>query len=64
LSDLDYDKRAKDMYQMHVNEYRTLTAIGKRYGLTKERVRQIVNKYKEGLVDVQDIRTSGDREDH
>jgi hypothetical protein len=47
------------MYEMYVKEYRTLTAIGKKFGLTKERVRQIVNKYKKGISDVQDIRTSG-----
>jgi len=62
LSDLD--KRNKTMYEMYVKEYRTLTAIGKKFGLTKERVRQIVNKYKKRISDVQDIRTAGNREDN
>ena len=44
---------------MHVQEHRTLTAIGKRFGLTKERVRQIVNKFKDE--NVSDIRTARNR---
>jgi DNA-directed RNA polymerase sigma subunit (sigma70/sigma32) len=64
LTDLDYNERAETMYQMHVKEYRTLTAIGKKFGLTKERVRQIVNKHKRGITDVQDIRTAGNRKNN
>ncbi len=64
MTDLDYNERAETMYQMHVKEYRTLTAIGKKFGLTKERVRQIVNKHKRGITDVQDIRTAGNRENN
>jgi len=62
LSDLE--QRNKTMYEMYVKEYRTLTAIGKKFGLTKERVRQIVNKYKKRISDAQDIRTSGNRKDN
>jgi len=64
LNNLDKTQRAEVMYQMHIKEYRTLTAIGKKFGLTKERVRQIVNKYKEGLTHVQDIRTARNGEDN
>ncbi|MAO21997.1 MAG: hypothetical protein CMJ25_14720 [Phycisphaerae bacterium] len=60
----DLDKRNKTMYEMSVKEHRTLTAIGNKFGLTKERVRQIVNKYKKRILDVQDIRTAGDRKDN
>lgn len=60
----DLDQRNKTMYEMYVKEYRTLTAIGKKFGLTKERVRQIVNKYKKRISDVQDIRTSGNGKDN
>jgi len=48
------EERDKRIYEMHTQEHRTLTAIGKHFGLTKERVRQIVNKHRD---DVQDIRT-------
>ena len=53
----DLDKRNKTMYDMYVKEHRTLTAIGNKFGLTKERVRQVVNKHKKRISDVQDIRT-------
>jgi DNA-directed RNA polymerase sigma subunit (sigma70/sigma32) len=44
----------------------TLTAIGKKYGVTRERVRVIVNKIEEQNAnkDIQDIRTSGDGENN
>ena len=61
---IDYADRARTMYTMHVKEHRTLTAIGKKFGLSKERVRQIVSKYREEKTDVSDIRTARHGEDN
>jgi DNA-directed RNA polymerase specialized sigma subunit len=59
-------KRNNEMYDLRKNREMTLTAIGKKYGLTRERVRVIVNKIAERNADkdIQDIRPTGNREDN
>ena len=39
-----YKERNLEMHRLRKEKAMTLTAIGKRYGLTRERVRVIVNK--------------------
>jgi DNA-directed RNA polymerase sigma subunit (sigma70/sigma32) len=61
-----YKERNLEMHRLRKEKAMTLTAIGKRYGLTRERVRVIVNKIEEQNAnkDIQDIRTSGDGENN
>lgn len=42
------EERAQAMVRLRYDERLTLQAIGKRYGLTRERVRQIINAYLAG----------------
>ena len=61
---MDSRERDYQIYEMRTKYYMTMTAIGKRVGLSRERVRQIVEKVGENLrdhKDVQNIRSSGDR---
>ncbi len=61
---MDSRERDYQIYEMRTKYYMTMTAIGKRVGLSRERVRQIVKKVGENLrdyKDVQNIRSSGDR---
>ena len=61
---MDSQERDYQIYEMRTKYYMTMTAIGKRVGLSRERVRQIVKKVGENLrdyKDVQNIRSSGDR---
>jgi len=62
----EYNERNTRIYELRKNKLMTLTAIGKMYGLTRERIRVIVNKVEETNAgkDIQDIRTTGDREDN
>lgn len=58
---MDSKQRDYQIYEMRTKYYMTMTAIGKRVGLSRERVRQIVKKVGENLgdyKDVQNIRTS------
>ena len=63
---LKYNQRNNEIYSLRKNNLMTLTAIGKIYGLTRERIRVIVNKVEETNAgkDIQDIRPTGDREDN
>ena len=63
---LKYNQRNNEIYSLRKNKLMTLTAIGKIYGLTRERIRVIVNKVEETNAgkDIQDIRPTGDREDN
>ena len=63
---LKYNQRNNEIYSLRKNKLMTLTAIGKMYGLTRERIRVIVNKVEETNAgkDIQDIRPTGDREDN
>ena len=62
----EYNARNTRIYELRKNKLMTLTAIGKIYGLTRERIRVIVNKVEETNAgkDIQDIRPTGDREDN
>ena len=62
----EYNERNSRIYELRKNKLMTLTAIGKMYGLTRERIRVIVNKVEETNAgkDIQDIRPTGDREDN
>ena len=61
-----FKERNLEMHRLRKERAMTLTAIGKRYGLTRERVRVIVNKVEEQNAnkDIQDIRPTGNREDN
>ena len=63
---LKYNQRNNEIYSLRKNKLMTLTAIGKIYGLTRERIRVIVNKVEETNAgkDIQDIRPTGNREDN
>ena len=63
---LKYNQRNNEIYSLRKNKLMTLTAIGKIYGLTRERIRVIVNKVEETNAgkDIQDIRPTGAREDN
>lgn len=57
-------ERDFQIYAMRMHYYMTLTAIAKRVGLSRERVRQIVDHVEANLEDygdVQDIRAAGNR---
>lgn len=61
---MDSKQRDYQIYEMRTKYYMTMTAIGKRMGLSRERVRQIVKKVGENLgdyKDVQNIRSSRNR---
>lgn len=61
---MDSKQRDYQIYEMRTKYYMTMTAIGKRMGLSRERVRQIVKKVGENLGDyknVQNIRASRNR---
>ena len=62
----EYNERNTRIYELRKNKLMTLTAIGKMYGLTRERIRVIVNKIEKTNAgkDIQDIRPTGDREDN
>jgi len=61
-----YKERNLEMHRLRTERAMTLTAIGKKYGVTRERVRVIVNKIEEQNANknIQDIRTSGDGENN
>jgi len=54
--------RDEEIVHLWKNELMTLSAIGKRFGLTRERVRQIVSKKR--TQNVPNIRTTGNGEDN
>ena len=61
---MDSKQRDYQIYEMRTKYYMTMTAIGKRVGLSRERVRQIVKKVGDNLgdyKDVQNIRASRNR---
>lgn len=61
---METKQRDYQIYEMRTKYYMTMTAIGKRMGLSRERVRQIVKKVGENLgdyKDVQNIRSSRNR---
>jgi len=61
---METKQRDYQIYEMRTKYYMTMTAIGKRVGLSRERVRQIVKKVGENLGDyknVQNIRASRNR---
>jgi DNA-directed RNA polymerase sigma subunit (sigma70/sigma32) len=62
----EYNERNTRIYELRKNKLMTLTAIGKMYGLTRERIRVIVNKVEETNAgkNIQDIRPTGNREDN
>tara|TARA_R110000796_G_scaffold96823_1_gene203472 strand:+ start:2916 stop:3059 length:144 start_codon:yes stop_codon:yes gene_type:complete len=39
-------ERNAEIYRLRTEEHMTLAAIGRRYGVTRERIRQIVKKIK------------------
>lgn len=55
-------ERDAEMLRLWKEELMTLSAIGRKYGLSRERVRQIVKKQR--TKNVQDIRASRNGEDH
>ncbi len=59
-----YKERNLEMHIVRKEKAMKLTAIGKRYGVTRKRVRVIVNKVEEQNAnkDIQDIRTTRDGE--
>jgi DNA-directed RNA polymerase sigma subunit (sigma70/sigma32) len=59
-----YKERNREMHRLRTERAMTLTAIGKKYGVTRERVRVIVNKIEEENANknIQDIRTTRDGE--
>ena len=63
---LKYNQRNNEIYSLRTDPLMTLTAIGKMYGLTRERIRVIVKKIDEQNEnkDIQDIRPTRDGEDH
>jgi DNA-directed RNA polymerase sigma subunit (sigma70/sigma32) len=52
---MDSKQRDYQIYEMRTKYYMTMTAIGKRVGLSRERVRQIVKKVGENLGDYKDV---------
>jgi len=61
---METKQRDYQIYEMRTKYYMTMTAIGKRVGLSRERVRQIVKKVGDNLGDyknVQNIRASRNR---
>ena len=46
-----FEKRNLEIFRLYSEEKRTLEAIGKDYGLTKQRVCQIVQRYLDGQGD-------------
>jgi len=42
-----FPERNAEIYRLRVQEKMTLAAIGLKYGLTRERIRQIVKKIKD-----------------
>jgi DNA-directed RNA polymerase sigma subunit (sigma70/sigma32) len=64
---MDKKDRNFQIYEMRKKYYMTLTAIGKRMGLSRERVRQIVQHVEDNLKDyknVQNLRASGNRKNN
>ena len=63
---LKYNQRNNEIYSLRTDKLMTLTAIGKMYGLTRERIRVIVKKIDEQNEnkDIQHIRPTRDGEDH
>ena len=63
---LKYNQRNNEIYSLRTDKLMTLTAIGKMYGLTRERIRVIVKKIDEQNEnkDIQVIRPTRDGEDH
>ena len=64
--DLKFLERNKEMHNLRKHRGMTLTARGKKYGLSRERVRVIVNKIDElnANKDIQNMRASGYRQDN
>jgi transcriptional regulator with XRE-family HTH domain len=59
--------RNQEIHRLRKQERMTLEAIGRRFGISRERVRQIVRRVEMGgqeQRDVSDIRTAGDRENN
>lgn len=57
-------ERDFQIYEMRTRYYMTMTAIAKRVGLSRERVRQIIEHVENNIEDygdVQDIRAAGNR---
>ena len=46
-----YEKTYKDIYQLYTTETMTLKAIGDLYGVTKQRIWQIIKKIEKGAGD-------------
>jgi DNA-directed RNA polymerase sigma subunit (sigma70/sigma32) len=64
---MDNRERDYQIYVMRMHYYMTLTAIGERMNLSRERVRQIVLKVEKNLKDykdVQNIRAAGNRKNN
>mgnify|MGYP003121894922 FL=1 len=56
-----YEKTYKDIYQLYTTETMTLKAIGDLYGVTKQRIWQIIKKIEKGDGDYYyQHRTKGD----
>lgn len=60
-----FEQRDRKMFALYTEHKMTLAAIGRLYGLSRERIRQIVGRiaYEEGI-NVQDLRTTGHRKNH
>jgi transcriptional regulator with XRE-family HTH domain len=59
--------RNQEIHRLRKQERMTLEAIGRRFGISRERVRQIVRRVEMGgqeQRDVSDIRTAGDRKNN
>jgi DNA-directed RNA polymerase sigma subunit (sigma70/sigma32) len=60
-------ERDAEILRLWKEELMTLAAIGRKYGLSRERIRVIVAKQRalqQRAKDVSDIRSSGDGENH
>lgn len=55
--------RNQEIYEMWKLERRTMAAIARHFGLTRERVRQIIRRHERRQIDVSDFRTARNWED-
>lgn len=57
-----FEQRDRKMFALYTEQKMTLAAIGRLYGLSRERIRQIVNRIaQEEGINVQDLRAARHR---